>query len=182
MLPWPKAEEYQTQKIGWRYMVRKVFVQPDGETAEYYTKDKVGARSVAVIALTDKNEVIVAEQFRPGPEKIMQELPGGGAHESEDLAEAVLRELEEETGYTSDDLVSLGMVHKDAYTNATSNYFIARSCKKLTRGQNLDHGEFVNVKLISIADLFKNARSGQMTDTEGVFLAYDILSKLTVDS
>ncbi len=178
MNPWPKAEADETQKIGWRYLVRKVFVQPDGDMAEYYTKDKMGSRSVAVIALTGDNKVIIAEQFRPGPEKIMLELPGGGVEEDEDLATAALRELEEETGYTSDEVTSIGMVYKDAYTNTSANYYLAKNCRPLPGGQNLDHGEFVTVQLISIEQLLNNSRSGLMTDTEGVYLAYEELKRI----
>lgn len=175
MQPWEKVQEDEVTKIGWRHLTRKVFMQPDGIEAEYYTKDKPGACSVAILALTADNKVIVAEQFRPGPEKIMMELPGGGAHEGEDLLQAALRELEEETGYTSDTVEPLGMVYKDAYTSTTSNYFLAKNCRHLAVGQNLDEGEFVTPHLISIKQLFDNARGGRMTDTEGVFLAYDYL-------
>lgn len=79
MKPWPYAEEPEEIKLGWRTLVRKVFTDPDGVKQEYYTKDLAQQVSVAVIALTKDNKVVVAEQFRPGPELIMQEIPEVGS-------------------------------------------------------------------------------------------------------
>lgn len=177
MQKWPYAEEPEEIKIGWRRLVRKVFIDPDGTKQEYYTKDLSSRVSVAVIALTKDNKVVVAEQFRPGPELVMQEIPGGGAEEGEDLQAAVTRELHEETGYTVGTIEPLGKVYKDAYTNPSSNYFLARGCAKDSE-QHTDDGEFITVKEISIEELFDNARNARMTDSEGVFLAYEILKQI----
>lgn len=177
MKPWPYAEEPEEIKLGWRTLVRKVFTDPDGVKQEYYTKDLAQQVSVAVIALTKDNKVVVAEQFRPGPELIMQEIPGGGVEVGEDLQTAVVRELHEETGYTVGEIEPLGKVYKDAYTNPSSNYFLARNCTKDSE-QHTGDGEFINVKEISIEELFDNARNARMTDTEGVFLAYEILKEI----
>lgn len=177
MEPWKKIVADEEIKVGWRCLVKKKFEQPDGESAEYVTKDRMGSVSGAVIALTMDDKVVIAEQFRPGPEKIMQELPGGGVNPDEDHQEAVMRELLEETGYTSKDVQHLGSVYKDAYSNTLSEYYIARECIR-TELQSLDEGEFVNVKLITVDELMHNARSAMMTDSEAVFLAYEQLNAI----
>lgn len=174
---WPRLEPDEEIKVGWRTLVRKTFRQPDGRPAEYVTKDHPSKHAVAVIALTPDLKVVIAEQFRPGPEQVLQELPGGGVEKSEDHIAAVLRELREETGYASDEVVYLGKVYKDAYTNTTNHYFLAKNCY-LAGEQQLDDGEFVVVRHISIADLFQNAFDAKMTDTEAVLLAYDQLKLL----
>jgi ADP-ribose pyrophosphatase len=177
MNPWEQIEEPETIKVGWRTLVRKTFRQPDGDKAEYMTKDGIGSRCGAVIALTPDNKVIVAEQFRPGPEKILQELPGGGINPDEDARDAVMRELREETGYTSDEVEDLGTVYKDAYTNTLWHFYLAKNCHQ-SHDQELDEGEFVAIKEISVEQLLWNARNAMMTDTEAVLLAYDQLKEL----
>lgn len=177
MEPWPYAAESEELKVGWRRLTRKVFSGPDGKEHEYYTKESVGDRCIATIALTSNNTVIVAEQFRPGPEKILEELPGGGCEKDEDVEAAAARELHEETGYSAGSMKYLGAVYKDAYSNTTSHYFLARDCVKDAE-QHLDDGEFVNVKEITITKLFENARNLMMTDTEAVLLAYEELKSI----
>lgn len=177
MQPWPLIEDMEEVKVGWRVLIRKVFKDPDGKKQEYYTKDSPNRVSVAVIALTPDNNVVIAEQFRPGPELIMQELPGGGAETDEDLQDAVLRELHEETGYSVGSIEPLGKVYKDAYTNTSSHYFLARDCVKNAE-QHTDEGEFINIKEISIRQLFDNAYTAKMTDSEAVFLGYEKLRSI----
>lgn len=176
MQPWKHLEETETVKVGWRTLVRKTFERPDGIPAEYYTKDALGARWAVVIPLTQDNQVVVAEQFRPGPEMIFQDLPGGSVFEGEDPQAAVLRELQEEVGYSSEAIEFLGNI-RDSYSNSTGYCYIAKNCFA-THDQKLDDGEFVNVKLISIDQLLEVARNAEMSDPGAIFLAYDILQEL----
>ncbi len=177
MEPWPRAAEPEEIKVGWRRLVRKVFTDPEGREQEYYTKESIGTVCIATIALTPENNVVVAEQFRPGPEKILEELPGRGAEAGENIELAAARELHEETGYRVGTIRHLGAVYKDAYSNVESHYFLARDCVK-DGGQHTDDGEYINVKEIAIAKLFENARTLMMTDTEAILLAYDELKKI----
>lgn len=114
MKPWPRTSKPEEMKIGWRRLVRKTFVDPGGQEQEYYTNYPPGDVSTAVIGLTSENMVIVAEQFRPGPEKILEELPGGGAEPGEDPQIAAEREFHEETGYRAGEIKLIGSVYKDA--------------------------------------------------------------------
>lgn len=178
MQPWPHAAEPEEIKVGWRTIVKKVFTDPDGERLEAYIKDPLNTQCVAVIALTPDNHVVVNEMFRPGPEIVMYELPGGGSSDGDaDLKEGALRELHEETGYTTDDIEYVGKAYKDAWGNAVNHYFIARGCVK-SGDQELDKEEFIETKEITIEELLQNARSGLMTDIDGVFFAYDKLKQI----
>lgn len=174
---WSLAKEPEEIKVGWRKLTSKTFVLPDGSQSEFMTYGGISDRHGAVIALTPDNEVIVAEQFRVGPEIVMQELPGGNIDTNEDPQEAVMRELREETGYISDDVTFLGEAHKDAYMNATWYFYMARNCHQ-AHDQELDHGEYVDVRHISIDALIKNAKAGKMSDANAVLMAYDTLKEI----
>ena len=176
MQPWKHLEETEEIKIGWRTLVRKTFERPDGIAAEYVTKDAIGARWAAVIALTEDNQVVIAEQFRPGPERIYQDLPGGLVDEGEEPLDAVQRELREEVGYSSTDIEFLGNI-RDPYSNATGYYYLAKNCLPI-HDQDLGDGEFVDIKLISIDQLLENGRNADMGDLAALFLAYDRLQEI----
>jgi len=178
MQPWKHVKEPEIVKVGWRTLTRKTFLQPDGKEAEYVTVGDLAPRHGAVIALTKDNQVIIAEQFRPGPEQIYQELPGGNIENGEDPEEGVMRELLEETGYASDTVEFLGEARKDAYMNATWYFYLALNVQKVS-DQRLDSGEFVHVREISIEQLIQNARESKMSDAQAVFLAYERLKSIT---
>jgi ADP-ribose pyrophosphatase len=177
MQPWPQIKEIVVTKIGWRTLITKTFMRPDGIEAEYVTFGNVGRIATATIALTADNKVVLAKQFRPGPEKIFYEIPGGMVDKSEDYEVAARRELLEETGYEASTMELLGKVYKDAYTNTIWYFYLARGCKDTSR-QYLDDGEFVEPVIATITELFEYGRTGQMTDVEALFLAYDVLKNI----
>lgn len=176
MKPWKRIEPTIKHKLGYKNLVTKIFVLPDGQVQEYTTVNSEHSHCIATIALTPDNQVIVARQFRVGPQKVLDELPGGGVEEHDDGYElAARRELQEETGYTAKTMEFLGDVYKDAYTNTTWHFYLATGCTLHKDGQRLDETEHIEVHLISINQLLDNAKNARMTDTEAVLLAYDHL-------
>lgn len=180
MQPWKYIKEPEEIKVGWRTLTRKTFERPDGASAEYVTYGGVNDRHGAVIALTSDNKVIVAEQFRPGPEIIMLELPGGNIEKGEDPQVGVMRELQEETGYTSDQVEFLGEACKDSYMNATWYFYWARNCYKKS-DQALEDGEFVNVRTITIDEFITAAKESRMSDAIAALMAYEKLQQVKED-
>jgi ADP-ribose pyrophosphatase len=177
MKAWEKLSE-DTQKVGFKTVVIKKFRLPDGVEADYTTWNKPGEICVATIALTPDHKIVVARQFRTGPEVICDELPGGGLDEGEELAEAALRELKEETGYVPDDPIRLiGTTTKDAYTNNVHYYFIATNCRK-TAEQELDSTEHIEIHLITIEEMIKNSRTARISDSAAIGMAYEELMQL----
>lgn len=175
-MEWKKVSE-RIEKVGYKRVTLKDFEMPSGEVAEFTTWG-TATQNVAVIALTESKEVIIAKQFRPGPEKVFYELPGGGVESGEEPAVAGLRELQEETGYTTDEpLQPLGIACRDAYTNETNNYFLARNCY-LAGEQALDDNEYVSIEKITIDALIENAKQARMSDGVAVLLAYEKLNEL----
>jgi ADP-ribose pyrophosphatase len=176
--PWKRIEPTVINKLDRRTLVTKTFQMPDGKTHVFTTLHAEGSRAGCVIAITRDKQVVIARQFRVGPERIMDELPGGGIEEGEDPQTGVIRELKEETGYIPGNVTFIGTTCRDAYTNTTWYYYLATDCEPDPNGQDLDTDEYVEVALISIDQLIENAKKDRLSDPTAVLFAYEELLKL----
>lgn len=153
----------------------RTYEMPDGAIKSFFIK--ITKPAICIVAITEDNKVITVEQFRPGPNKVLNELPGGYMDDGETQMQAVARELREETGYQGD-IEFVTECFDDAYVTMSRSCFVATNCKKVG-DQELDDSEFINVKLIDLEDFLSIARSGQMTDVEVALLGLDHLGLLT---
>lgn len=154
---------------------RRDYRLPDGQVADYYIR--VEAPGVCVLALTADNKIITIPQYRPGPDAILPELPGGCVDDGEDKQKAAMRELLEETGYSGDLEEWTGTWQADAYTQLDRTVVIAKNCVRMTEPQ-LEATEFGEVELVDIPDFVAQVRAGLPTDTAGAMLALDHLGLL----
>ena len=160
--------------VGRRAVVAKTFRMPDGSQAVFTVTGDAGSRAVACVALTPRQTAVLAEQYRPGPERLMMELPGGGVDPGEALADGAARELAEETGYVPEELTYLGEMRYDAYSGGSRHYFLATGCER-RQDQDLDPAEFITVHEVPLGELVTLAMAGAMTDPGGVLLALPYL-------
>ncbi|MEA3248873.1 MAG: NUDIX hydrolase [Patescibacteria group bacterium] len=170
---WKKITE-TSFTAGFRKMLNRTFVLPDGKRHDFDIKHEGPA--VCVLPLTEGNEVVLAEQFRPGPEKVLLELPGGKLEKDENPMESIRRELLEETGYAGD-FELVGTCYDCAYSTMKRYCFVARNCKKVGEPEP-DDTEFINVRTVSLEKFRTILRSGMMTDVEVGYLALDHLGIL----
>jgi ADP-ribose pyrophosphatase len=131
---------------------------------------------VTILPLTPQREVVLVRQFRPGPEALLCELPGGIVDGGEAPADAARRELLEETGYEGD-LHAVGESLEDAYSTLLRHNFVALDCRK-TQEIAPDERPFLDVLLLPLADFRDHLRSGRLTDVETGYLCLDFLDLL----
>jgi len=172
-MEWKKLSE-EPIKAGWRKVVRKRFLLPDGEEADFDVKDE--GQSVCILAITQSGRVIIASQYRPGPEKVLKELPGGGIEENETPEQAARRELLEETGHEGN-FSYIGATHHCAYSSRVTHHFLATDCRK-THEPRPDACEFVDVVSMDMNAFFSHVRSGELTDTATAYKGLEHLGLL----
>jgi len=127
----------------------------DGREAWYYTLDSPDW--VNVVATTrdeqDRECFVMVRQFRHGSMRVSLEFPGGVVDPGEDPAEAVMRELEEETGYVANTVTLAGSVNPNPALMGNRVYtYVARNVHPASE-QNLDHNEIIDVELVPTGDL-----------------------------
>lgn len=135
---------------------------PNGNPATRELIKHVGA--VCIIPINDKGNVIVERQFRYPINRVITEIPAGKLNYStEDRLSAAQREFMEETGYTADEWIDLGIYYPaPAYSDEKITMYLAT---KLHSGkQNLDEDEFLNIEEIPLNELVTQVMNGNITD------------------
>lgn len=174
---WERYAQDEVMYGGHRKVITKYFKNEDGSVFDFETFDSMGSESVVVLALDEQNRVIIVEQFRVGPEALMQDCPGGGVKRGQTPESAAREELLEETGYKSDNWMYMGATHEHPYSNRNRHYFLALNARQAAEPAHEDL-EDIELKKISIEQLVYNAKNGKMTDALIVLYAYDELMKI----
>lgn len=119
--------------------------------------------AAAVIPVTDDGKLLMVRQYRNALDRATIEIPAGGKEPDEDFKTCARRELEEETGYASDDLEFLISTYTTvAFCNEQIDIYVAKNLKKTK--QNLDPDEFVDVEAFDIKELLDMIYAGTMQD------------------
>jgi ADP-ribose pyrophosphatase len=136
----------------------------------------VAEDSVAVLALTDDHQIVLARQFRPGPQLVLDELPGGGVEEGEPPSTAAARELVEETGYAGN-IEIIGTTWVAGNITRKRWVAVATNCRPVA-DQQLDAAEQIDVVLRDLAEFRQQLRDGALTDPAVGYRGLDHLGLL----
>lgn len=161
------------EKYG-RKIDKVVYELPSGKTEDFYIRNEKPV--VCILALTKNNQVVLAQQFRPGPKEVLLELPGGEIEKGETAEQAASKELLEETGY-SGEIKKIAEPYDCAYSTRIRHCLVATNCKKVSEPRSTD-SEITQAILVSLGEFRDLLRSGKMTDVEVGYLGLDYLGLL----
>lgn len=125
---------------------------PNGKEGKREIVKHPGA--VAVIPVTKEGNIILVKQFRKALEKEIYEIPAGKLERGEDPFECAVRELREETGYTSSSLCFI----TSFYTSpgfADELIYIYEAEGLIAGEVQPDEDEFVEVIEVHLAEALK---------------------------
>jgi ADP-ribose pyrophosphatase len=150
-------------------------VEVDGQRLSIYDFiDHIGA--AAVVPITNEGRILMVKQYRNALDQFTLEIPAGALDaRGEPAIDCASRELEEETGYKSEDLEWLITIRTTvAFCNELIEIFVARNL--IPSKQNLDDNEFIEIEAYSIEELKEKIYKGEIQDSKTIsaLLAYDI--------
>ncbi len=149
-----------------------------GKGHDFYVLD--AGDWVNIIPVTADDQVVLIRQYRHGTDDMTLEIPGGMVdREDPSPLHAARREMQEETGYDSEDIIPLGAIHPNpAIQGNRCHSFLARNVEKRFE-PSFDTTEETEVFLAPLADIPDLIRQGQITHALVVvaFHWHDLLSK-----
>lgn len=116
---------------------------PNGGEGDWYVK--LNADAVIVLPILETGEVLLQRSYKHGSENIIVECVAGLVDEGEDPLDTARRELQEETGYSSDTLEYKGTVFANPTgSNMKYHFFVASDCVQVGE-QMLDEAEQIEI-------------------------------------
>ncbi len=145
---------------------------PGGSQAKW---DFIKHNGAAAVPVTEDGKILMVRQYRNALERYTLEIPAGGLNPGENTDVAAARELEEETGYASDDLELLISLRTTvAFCNEKIDIYVAKNLVKTH--QHLDEDEFLNVEAYSLKELEDKIFRQEIEDSKTIaaLMAYKV--------
>ena len=144
-----------------------------------FVQHKKGSGACVVPVLPD-GRILMVHQYRPAVDRETIELPAG-ARDVEDIDSSVTakRELEEETGYSSDKISMLVRIETAvAYCNEYTDIYLAENLQPIG-DQHLDEAEEIGLEAFEKEELLRRIYAGEIRDAKTVagIMAYAAMSR-----
>jgi ADP-ribose pyrophosphatase len=134
-----------------------------------YVEHRTAPEAAMIVAITPRNEIVLAEEFRPPMNGSVVSLPAGlvGDEGPEDAVGAARRELAEETGYEAPAFERLARGPGSAgQSSEMVTFFLARGAEARVAQAAHDQGR-IRVHVVPIANLPAWAR---LRESEGAVI------------
>jgi len=122
---------------------------------------------ITVVPVDNEDRVLLVRQFRKPVEKELLEIPAGGIEAGETPADAVRRELQEETGFYPNKLEDLGGFYASpGYSTEYLYLFLATDL--VPRRLEAEDTDEIEVVRVPVNDIPKLIDSGEICDAKSV--------------
>lgn len=177
--PWTRRARRVVYDNPWITVYHDDVLRPDGRPGIYGLVHYKN-RAVGVVPLDDDNRVLLVGQYRYTLDLYSWEIPEGGAAPGEDLREAAVRELREETGYTAAHWDVLLRAHlSNSVSDEEAVCYLARG---LTHGPAEPEGtELLQLRWMTLDEALTMVEAGAITDALSILGLQSVALRLQRD-
>jgi ADP-ribose pyrophosphatase len=161
-IPWKRLSTRPIYQNNWISLREDVVELPDGRTTLYGVV--TCSACVGVLPFLDADTVLLIKQYRYIAQRVTWEMPTGGVHRGESLAEAAQRELAEEVGYRAGKLTQICTYHTSkSVVDETAHLFLGEELEALELPA--DDTEFIAVQPFPFDEVLRMVMQGEITDS-----------------
>jgi len=123
--------------------------------------------AVGIVAVTPEGKLLFVKQFRKTVEDVLLEIPAGKIEKDEDPETCALRELEEETGYTTSKITKmLDFYTSPGFSNEVIHIYLAED---LVQGEACpDEDEYIEAVSLSLEEILDLIKKGEVKDSKTI--------------
>ncbi|ANJ69185.1 NUDIX hydrolase [Latilactobacillus curvatus] len=145
---------------------------PNGQTASREIVYHHGA--VGIIPITADNSILLVRQWRAPMQRETLEIPAGKIDPGEkNLDQVALRELNEETGLTTQKLVHVtDFFSSPGFSNELMTLYYTDTLTPVTHKRSLDDDEFLNVEKLTLEEAQAAVADGLICDAKTIMALY----------
>lgn len=141
---------------------------PNGKTSKRELVKHPGA--VAVIPITPDKKILFVEQYRKPLERSLIEIPAGKLETGEDPEITAIRELEEETGYTTKKLTYVTSFYTSpGFADELIYIYLTDELERLEQSIPGDEDEFVELVELTLDEAEKYVKQQRIHDAKTNF-------------
>lgn len=129
-----------------------------------------------IVPVTPEGKLIFVRQYKHGAREITLEFPAGVLEPNQTALEAAYAELEQETGITANNMTLLGKLNTLPSKNFSTLYGFVAKDVEITKEQDLDESEEIEIVSLSKEDVAEKILSGEIncSDTIALFALYQL--------
>ncbi len=179
MLPWKTISSKFVLDHPWCRIRQDEVELPNGERVDdYFVRERPDI--ALILPVTTNGEIVFVRQYRHGIKKFVLELPAGNFDpQQEDSLIAAVREMEEETGYTTTKVTKLATLYENPGNDTSTIHLFLAYDVILSSQQKLDPIEEIEVVLIPKAEIPTKISQGEICvsgTVTALFLGLKLLS------
>ena len=161
--PWSRLSRKLAYENAWIQVFHDEVLRPDGKPGIYGIMHP-RTHAVGVVALDERDRVLLVGQYRYTLDRYSWEIPEGGVPIGENLLEGAQRELAEETGYRAEswsELLRFSL--SNSTTDETGALYLAT---ELVEGEaNPDETEDLSLRWVPLHEALEQVCSGELFDS-----------------
>lgn len=160
-----RQEIYEGKVI---HVVKDGVILDDGTSA---VREVVKHNGGVCIALKDDQYYYMVRQYRYAQSKEMLEFPAGKIEKNENPDDAIIREVEEETGFCAKNIRNLGSIVPTCGYSSEVIYLYYGEVDKYV-GQNFDVDERINLEKYTLKEIKEMIKKNIIDDAKTIALLY----------